>query len=51
MTVFKDLKCWEIKKCGRQSGGKKEDHLGECVTSKEGMGHSCWACCWYFMWW
>ena len=37
------LNCWEIKKCGRQSGGKKEDHLGECIASKEGMGHSCWA--------
>ena len=37
------LNCWEIKKCGRQKGGKKEDHLGECIASKEGMGHSCWA--------
>jgi len=37
------LNCWEIKKCGRQRGGKKEDHLGVCIASKEGMGHSCWA--------
>jgi hypothetical protein len=37
------LNCWEIKKCGRQKGGKKVSELGECIASKEGMGHSCWA--------
>ena len=37
------LNCWEIKKCGRQRGGKKTKTLGECVASKEEMGHSCWA--------
>ena len=37
------LNCWEIKKCGRQNGGIKVSELGECIASKEGMGHSCWA--------
>ena len=37
------LNCWEIKKCERQKGGKKICELGECIASKEGMGHSCWA--------
>ena len=37
------LNCWEIMKCGRQKGGKKVNELGECIASKEGMGHSCWA--------
>ena len=37
------LNCWEIKKCERQKGGKKENELGECIASKEGMGYSCWA--------
>ena len=37
------LNCWEIKKCERQKGGKKVNKLGECIASKEGMGHSCWA--------
>jgi hypothetical protein len=37
------LNCWEIKKCKRQKGGKKVNELGECIASKEGMGHSCWA--------
>ena len=37
------LNCWEIKKCERQKGGKKVNDLGECIASKEGMGHSCWA--------
>ena len=39
----KVLNCWEIKKCGRQKGGKKVNELGECVASKKAMGHSCWA--------
>jgi hypothetical protein len=37
------LNCWEIKKCERQQGGKEVNELGECVASKEMMGHSCWA--------
>ena len=37
------LNCWEIKKCERQKGGKKVYELGECIASKERMGHSCWA--------
>jgi hypothetical protein len=37
------LNCWEIIKCQRQRGGKKVKELGECIVSKEGMGHSCWA--------
>ena len=35
--------CWEIKNCGRQAGGDKVAELGECVASREGLGHSCWA--------
>lgn len=35
--------CWEIKHCERQKGGSKVGELGECVASKEGLGHSCWA--------
>ena len=37
------LNCWEIKKCERQKGGNKVNVLGECIASREGMGHSCWA--------
>lgn len=37
------LNCWEIKKCGRQKGGNKINELGECLASRKGMGHSCWA--------
>jgi hypothetical protein len=37
------LNCWEIKKCGRQRGGKKVNELGECIASKGKVGHSCWA--------
>lgn len=35
--------CWEIKKCGRQAGGDKVVELGECIVSKERLGHSCWS--------
>jgi hypothetical protein len=35
--------CWEIINCGREKGGDKVGRLGECVASKNGMGHSCWA--------
>jgi hypothetical protein len=35
--------CWEIINCGREKGGDKAAELGECVASKKGMGHSCWA--------
>ncbi len=35
--------CWEIKHCGRESGGSKAIELGECVAATEGLGHSCWA--------
>jgi hypothetical protein len=37
------LNCWEINKCERQRGGKKVNELGECIASKEKVGHSCWA--------
>ena len=38
-----DLKhCWEIKNCQREKGGSKINELGECVASKEALGHSCW---------
>jgi hypothetical protein len=29
--------------CGRQKGGSMVSELGECVASKEQLGHSCWA--------
>ncbi|MDH4317728.1 MAG: hypothetical protein OEV64_05015 [Desulfobulbaceae bacterium] len=35
--------CWEIKKCGRHADGDKIEELGECVVSREQLGHSCWA--------
>jgi hypothetical protein len=35
--------CWEIKKCGREKGGPNVPDLGECIVSKDAMGHSCWA--------
>ena len=35
--------CWEIENCGREKGGHKVEELGECIASKEGLGHSCWA--------
>lgn len=34
--------CWEIKGCGRQKNGMKVAELGECIASKEELGHSCW---------
>ena len=37
------LNCWEINKCERQRGGNKINDLGECLASRKGMGHSCWA--------
>jgi len=35
--------CWEIMQCGREADGAKMDELGECIASREGLGHSCWA--------
>jgi len=35
--------CWEIYGCERHANGKKVHELGECIVSKEEMGHSCWA--------
>ncbi len=35
--------CWEITGCGREHGGARMEELGECIASREGMGHSCWA--------
>ena len=34
--------CWEMQKCEREKGGAKVPELGECIASKEGLGHSCW---------
>ncbi len=33
--------CWEIKKCGREKGGKNEKTLGVCPAYPD-YGHSCW---------
>ncbi len=35
--------CWEIKKCGREKDGAKVAEFGECVASRQNLGHSCWA--------
>ena len=35
--------CWEIHGCERHANGAKVHELGECVASRENMGHSCWA--------
>ena len=43
MKKMQLLNCWEINKCERQRDGKKVNELGECVVSKEKVGHSCWA--------
>ena len=37
------LNCWNIKECGRERGGAHVAEFGECIASKEGLGHSCWA--------
>jgi hypothetical protein len=29
--------------CGREAGGANVAELGECIASKEDLGHSCWA--------
>ena len=34
--------CWDIKNCGRESGGNKVPEFGECPASVQKMGHSCW---------
>ena len=35
--------CWEIRGCGREHGGSKVKDLGECIASRQQLGHSCWA--------
>jgi len=35
--------CWELRGCGREHGGAKVAELGECIASREKLGHSCWA--------
>jgi hypothetical protein len=35
--------CWELRGCGRERGGSKVGELGECIASRQQMGHSCWA--------
>lgn len=34
--------CWEIKKCGREAGGKNVTKDGICPAASTEMGHSCW---------
>ncbi|MCK5404444.1 MAG: hypothetical protein KAI75_04405 [Desulfobulbaceae bacterium] len=34
--------CWEINRCGREKGGHSVSLDGECISSIEQMGHSCW---------
>lgn len=45
--------CWEVKKCGRETGGAKAGELGVCPASTDGPGNGlnsgqkggriCWA--------
>ena len=35
--------CWEMRGCGREHGGARVRELGECIASREHLGHSCWA--------
>lgn len=35
------LRCWEIRKCGREKGGTNEASLGPCPAYPD-RGHSCW---------
>lgn len=35
--------CWELRGCGREAGGANVVELGECIASRERLGHSCWA--------
>ncbi|MBL7031656.1 MAG: hypothetical protein ISR97_00550 [Nitrospira sp.] len=52
MSQNEKLNCWEIKQCGRETGGIKVSELGECPASTEkrlhgvhgGMnaGRTCW---------
>jgi hypothetical protein len=47
------LNCWDIKKCGREQGGKKASRLGVCpaaistalngVNGGTNAGRSCWS--------
>jgi len=47
------MNCWEVKKCGRQSGGDKVSELGLCQSALSGKydginnglnrGRFCWA--------
>ena len=34
------MKCWEIKKCGREKGGAKEKELGSCPAYPD-KGQEC----------
>ncbi len=44
--------CWEFKKCGRETEGKKVEELGECPASQEtrlngkNSGKNGGRCCW-----
>ena len=52
MPEDKRANCWEIKQCGRESGGIKVSELGECPASTEtklngihggqNAGRACW---------
>lgn len=52
-TKMLKLNCWELKKCGRQPGGKNVDELGACpaatddssygINDGKKAGRYCWA--------
>ena len=35
--------CWEITGCGRENEGVNMEEFGECIASREKLGHSCLA--------
>ncbi|MBI5543254.1 MAG: hypothetical protein HY901_05160 [Deltaproteobacteria bacterium] len=37
----KALRCWEVKKCGREQGGAKAAELGVCPAFPD-HGRDCW---------
>lgn len=51
--IGKKMNCWDVKKCGREPGGKKCNELGVCPASTETKAHgindginggrACWA--------
>ncbi|MCI5143259.1 MAG: hypothetical protein D3909_16345 [Candidatus Electrothrix sp. ATG1] len=49
---MKKQNCWEVKECGRESGGIRADEFGVCPAAEEGKadgihdGVNAGRCCW-----